>query len=67
MCELEKAVEQLKSEGFTSEQIKAGLDRMKKLAHPSTRRSLDELLDEITDENRHEEIDFGKPVGREII
>lgn len=27
--------------------------------------SLDELLSQITDENRHDELDFGKPVGKE--
>lgn len=28
--------------------------------------SLSHLVKEITDENQHDEIDFGKPVGREI-
>lgn len=28
--------------------------------------TLDELLDGITDENRHAEIDWGPPVGREV-
>jgi antitoxin MazE len=28
--------------------------------------TLEELVSRITDENRHEEIDFGPPVGREI-
>lgn len=26
-----------------------------------------ELLESVTEENRHEEIDWGKPVGKEII
>jgi antitoxin component of MazEF toxin-antitoxin module len=30
------------------------------------RASLDELVSRITPENRHEEIDFGPPVGREV-
>jgi len=29
--------------------------------------TLEELLSQITPENRHDEIDFGKPVGRELI
>jgi len=28
--------------------------------------TLEELVKEIIDENRHEAIDFGKPVGKEI-
>ena len=28
--------------------------------------SLDELLEGVTRENRHEEISFGKPVGKEV-
>lgn len=32
----------------------------------ASRPTLDELLAQVTDENRHEEIDFGPPVGREI-
>jgi hypothetical protein len=28
---------------------------------------LEELVARITDENRHEEVDFGPPVGREIL
>lgn len=28
--------------------------------------SLEELVAKITDENRHEEVDFGPPVGKEI-
>lgn len=28
--------------------------------------TLDEMLDQITDDNRHELIDFGPPVGKEI-
>jgi len=31
------------------------------------RYDLARLLDKITDSNRHEPIDFGKPVGREIL
>lgn len=27
--------------------------------------SLDELLSQITDENQHDEVDFGKPMGKE--
>lgn len=30
------------------------------------RRSLHELLREVTEENRHGEIDWGQPVGREV-
>lgn len=29
--------------------------------------SLDDLLNEITDENKHDEIDFGKPQGKEFL
>jgi hypothetical protein len=29
--------------------------------------TLEELVAQITDENRHEEIDWGPPVGREIL
>jgi antitoxin MazE len=28
--------------------------------------TLDEMIDQITDENRHELIDFGPPVGNEV-
>lgn len=28
--------------------------------------SLDDLLSQITDENQHHEVDFGKPMGKEI-
>lgn len=28
--------------------------------------SLDELLSQITDENQHHEVDFGKPIGKEV-
>lgn len=28
--------------------------------------SLDELLSQITNENQHDEVDFGKPVGKEV-
>lgn len=31
-----------------------------------SRPTLDDMLAQVTDENRHEEIDFGPPVGREI-
>jgi len=33
---------------------------------PKRRRSLKELLVDITDENRHEETEWGEPVGGEI-
>lgn len=66
MCELEKAVEQLKAEGFTVEQIRGALDKMKESAHPVSRKSLDEYLDGITDENRHEEM-ITDSQGKEII
>lgn len=29
--------------------------------------NLEELLSQVTDENRHEEIDFGRPTGRELL
>jgi hypothetical protein len=31
-----------------------------------TKESLDELLSRVTDENRHPEVDFGPPVGKEV-
>jgi hypothetical protein len=33
---------------------------------PMHRYTLDELLAQITEENRHEEVDWGPPVGREF-
>jgi antitoxin component of MazEF toxin-antitoxin module len=35
--------------------------------HRKPRYTLDELVNQITEANRHEETDMGKPVGREII
>lgn len=32
---------------------------------PKTQYKLEELMSNVTDENKHERIDFGKPVGRE--
>lgn len=29
--------------------------------------TLEELVEQITPDNRHEEIDFGEPVGKEIL
>ncbi|HEY2739756.1 MAG TPA: AbrB/MazE/SpoVT family DNA-binding domain-containing protein [Thermoanaerobaculia bacterium] len=37
------------------------------LAPTQRRYTLEELVQGITPENRHEEIDFGPPVGREIV
>ena len=39
------------------------------MSEPPSRpgKTLKELVSQITDENRHEEIDFGPPVGREIL
>ena len=31
-----------------------------------TRFTLEELLNDVTEENLHDEIDFGKPVGKEV-
>ena len=31
-----------------------------------SRYTLEELVDGITDENRHDEIDWGRPVGKEV-
>ena len=37
------------------------------LAPAQSHYTLEELVQRITPENRHEEIDFGPPVGREIL
>jgi antitoxin MazE len=36
------------------------------LIKPMKKRSLTDLLSKVTDENIHDEIGFGKPVGKEI-
>jgi hypothetical protein len=52
MSGLEEAVERLKSEGFSSEEIKGALAEMKKeaMAQPRFTGSLDEYLDYLEEE-----------------
>ncbi len=57
-------------EGLSEEDIaeieRVMLDRSNFISKERTER-LQKILDEITDENLHGEIDFGKPVGKEIL
>lgn len=39
----------------------------KLIVEPKKDLSLEEMLELITDKNRHGEIDFGKPIGRELL
>ena len=48
--------------------VEVSIERGALVLAPTRRRyTLEELVAGITPENRHEEIDFGPPVGREIL
>jgi len=49
-------------------EVELSLDEGKIVVLPAaeSRLSLSELLAQVTDENRHAEIDFGPPVGKEV-
>lgn len=49
-------------------EVELSLDEGKLVVLPAaeSRLSLSELLAQVTDENRHAEIDFGPPVGKEV-
>ncbi|WP_299831583.1 hypothetical protein [uncultured Metabacillus sp.] len=68
MGELEIAIEQLKSEGFKSEDIKKALNLITKetIMQKATTKSLDELLDGLTEDNHHEE-QISDVQGEELI
>jgi hypothetical protein len=68
MSEVDKAIERLKSEGYSSEDIMKAISKMKEdaLKQPLIKVSLDEFLKRCTDENRPEEIEFGIK-GEELI
>lgn len=64
--EIEFAIDKLKLEGYTSKDIKNALHRIKKDASNATTKSLDELLDGITEDNNHDE-QITDVQGKEII
>lgn len=67
MDELEKAVERLKSEDATSEEIKEVIKELvKETSEKGKKYSLEELLKECMDENKHKEL-IPDTQGEEII
>lgn len=46
--------------------VEISLDADKIVIKPIRKYTLDDLLEQVTDDNIHDEIDFGKPVSKEI-
>ena len=51
-----------KGQSLAKMSLREALAKAIKRKHPT----LEELLDKITPENRHEEVDWGPPVGKEV-
>ncbi len=57
----------LKSAGYEIDQpVLLKISRGRIVIEPAPTYRLEDLVNAITDENRHDEIDFGPPQGREV-